>query len=412
MGGRDPHEVGRVATPLELLFDLTFVVAFAYAGNQMAHLVAAGQAVPGVIGFCFAIFGICWAWINFTWFASAFDTDDWFYRLVTMVQMIGVVIFAIGLPAMFHSMAEGEHIDNRVMVLGYVVMRVAMFAQWLRAGAQSREHARACRMYAVTILIAQLGWVALAIANTGVLAFAVAAAVLIAVETTGPAYAETRRGGTPWHPHHVAERYGLLAIITLGEGVVGTVVSLEAVTAASGWDLTAAAFVLAAMGLTFGLWWIYFAVPFGELLHHRRERSFVFGYGHMVVFGAIAAVGAGLHVVAYYLEGHHDPEEFDWVRIGQSGAVLAVAVPVIVFLLALVLIWQSLFQARDSLHYLELALTIIALVAAVVLAARHAPLGLSLIVIALAPAIVVIGYEAGGGDENQRRALARQRRPE
>ncbi|MEI2777270.1 MAG: low temperature requirement protein A [Tetrasphaera sp.] len=409
MGGRDPHERGRVATPLELLFDLTFVVAFSYAGNQMAHQVAAGHAWPGIIGFCFAMFGICWAWINFTWFASAFDTDDWFYRLVTMVQMIGVVIFAVGLPTMFHSMEEGHHIDNRVMVLGYVVMRVAMLAQWVRAGRQSPPHSRACRMYAATIFLAQLGWVILALLDTSVLVFALAAAVLILIETGGPAYAEARLGGTPWHPHHIAERYGLLAIITLGEGVVGAVVSLEAVTAASGWDWAAASFVLATMGLTFGLWWIYFAIPFGELLHHQRQRSFVFGYGHMVIFGAIAATGAGLHVLSYYLEGHHDPEEFGWVKIGQAGAVLAVAVPVVVFLVALVAIWQSLFRARDALHYVELALTVLALAGAVVLATAHVSIAISLIVIALAPAIVVIGYEMAGGDRNQLAALDRQR---
>lgn len=97
MTGRDPHERGRVATPLELLFDLTFVVAFSTAGNQMAHLFAAGNPGAGVFGFCFVTFGICWAWINYSWFASAFDTDDWLYRLLTMVQMIGVVVFALGL---------------------------------------------------------------------------------------------------------------------------------------------------------------------------------------------------------------------------------------------------------------------------------------------------------------------------
>ena len=44
---------------------------------------------------------ISWAWINFSWFASAYDTDDWLFRLLTMVQMVGVLILALGLPAMF-----------------------------------------------------------------------------------------------------------------------------------------------------------------------------------------------------------------------------------------------------------------------------------------------------------------------
>ena len=82
------------------------------------------------------MFAVVWAWINFTWFASAYDTDDWIYRLTTMVQMAGVVILALGLPAMFDSFDAGERLDNRAMVVGYVVMRVPMVSQWLRAARQ------------------------------------------------------------------------------------------------------------------------------------------------------------------------------------------------------------------------------------------------------------------------------------
>ena len=45
----------------------------------------------------------------------------------------------------------------------------------------------------------------------------------------GPLITKTRYGGTPWHPHHVAERYGLLVIICLGEAILGTVAALAAV---------------------------------------------------------------------------------------------------------------------------------------------------------------------------------------
>ena len=43
MSGRDPDELHRVSTPLELLYDLTFAVAFAVAGEQLAHLLAEGR---------------------------------------------------------------------------------------------------------------------------------------------------------------------------------------------------------------------------------------------------------------------------------------------------------------------------------------------------------------------------------
>src|ERR1700712_3761809 len=83
MAGRDPHEDHRVATPLELLFDLTFVIAFGVAGSEFAHMLAAGHGGVGIVAFAFATFATCWAWINFTWFASAYDTDDWVYRVLT-----------------------------------------------------------------------------------------------------------------------------------------------------------------------------------------------------------------------------------------------------------------------------------------------------------------------------------------
>ena len=136
MDGRDPHEHGRVSTPLELLFDLTFAIAFATAAEHLAKLVAQGHVEAGLMAFAFAMFAICWAWVNFSWFASAYDTDDWAFRLMTMVQMVGVLILALGLPRMFASIDKGVRPDNGIMVGGYVIMRVALVAQWLRAAWQ------------------------------------------------------------------------------------------------------------------------------------------------------------------------------------------------------------------------------------------------------------------------------------
>src|ERR1044072_1611456 len=126
MSGRDPDEEHRVATPLELLFDLTFVISFGVSSNEFAHLLATNNVGAGALGFALATFSVCWAWINFSSFASAYDTDDWIYRLMTMLQMVGVIILALGLPAMYASIAEGAHVENRVMVAGYVVMRISL----------------------------------------------------------------------------------------------------------------------------------------------------------------------------------------------------------------------------------------------------------------------------------------------
>jgi low temperature requirement protein LtrA len=253
MGGRNPHEAHRVATPLELLFDLTFATSFSLAASQLADALAAGRFMAALLGFSFASFAICWAWINFSWFSSAYDTDDWIFRIVTMVQMVGVLVLAIGLPRMFASIERGQHLDNSVMVLGYVIMRLALVFQWLRAAKQDPPRRRVCLTYAATISIAQVGWVVQIVVRLSTPAAILLGAVLVLIEMTGPVLAERHAGGTPCHAHHIAERYSLFAIIALGEGVVGTVAALSAMIDRQGWTLDAVLVGIAGMGLTFGM---------------------------------------------------------------------------------------------------------------------------------------------------------------
>jgi low temperature requirement protein LtrA len=70
MAARSPHEAHRVATPLELFFDLVFVVAIAQAAGGLHHAIAEGHVGDGIVGYLMVFFAIWWAWMNFTWFAS------------------------------------------------------------------------------------------------------------------------------------------------------------------------------------------------------------------------------------------------------------------------------------------------------------------------------------------------------
>lgn len=388
MGGRDVHETHRVATPLELLFDLTFVIAFGIGASQFAHAVAKAHFATGLLGFGFASFAICWAWINFSWFASAYDTDDWIYRLTTMVQMVGVLILALGLPQMFASLEEGVHVNNRVMVLGYVIMRVAMVFQWLRAAKQDPARRRICLTYVKTITLAQFGWTILIFLDFSIPVTLAMAAGFILVEMAGPYLAERIGGGTPWHAHHIAERYSLFAIIALGEGVVGTVAALSAVIESQGWTTDVALVGLAGIGLTFGMWWVYFMLPAAEVLHVHRERSFVFGYGQMITISSIVATGAGLHVAAYFIEHK--------AHIGPLGTVLSVAVPVGVFIASIYLMYAYLLAEFDRFHIWLLFGTLLVMAAAIIAAALGVTMTVSLIILMLAPAVTVIGYEVRG----------------
>jgi low temperature requirement protein LtrA len=399
MGGRDPHESHRGATPLELLFDLTFVVSFGLAASQLAHALAEGHYATALIGFGFAGFAICWAWVNFSWFASAYDTDDWIFRLVTMVQMIGVLVLALGLPRLFASIEHGGHLDNSVMVLGYVIMRVALVFQWLRAAKQDPARRRACLTYATAISIAQIGWVVLIFFDFTLGVTLILSCTLALIELAGPVLAEHRNGGTPWHAHHIAERHSLFAIIALGEGVVGTLATLSAVVEEQGWTMDAALVCLAGIGLTFGMWWVYYILPSAQVLHAHRNRSFVWGYGQMVIVTAIVATGAGLHVAAYFIEHK--------AHIGALATVLSVAIPVGVYLGSIYALYTYLVGRFDPYHVWLLIGTAAVATLAVIAALAGIDMAICLVILMLAPAVTVIGYEILG-HRHQAEALANE----
>jgi low temperature requirement protein LtrA len=388
MTGRDPHEEHRAATPLELLYDLTFVVAFGFAANEAAHFAAEGHWRTSLVGFSFAMFAVCWAWIQNTWFASAYDTDDWIYRLSTMVQMIGVLVLAVGLPPMFESLDHGAHVDNAVMVLGYVIMRTGLVALWLRAARQDPPRRRCALTYATSLVIAQFGWIALLLAETSVGTMFSVAGVLILIELAGPVIAERRFGGTPWHPHHIAERYALLTIITLGEVILGTVAAVDAVVRVDGWTVETALVGFAGVGLTFGMWWMYFVLPYGELLHQYRHRSFGWGYGHLFLFASLTATGVGLHVAALFIEGE--------AHLSTLAVAATTAVPLAVFVLSLYGLYSLLTRQIDPFHLWLIAGAAVVITTAVVMAAADAPIAACLLVLTLAPAVTVVGYELVG----------------
>ena len=386
--GRDPKEEHRASTPLELLYDLTIVVGFGAASDQLAHYLAEGHVAAGVIGFAFGTFAISWAWVNYSWFASAYDTDDWVFRVATMVQMAGVIVLALGLPQMFASIDHGDTLDNGVMVAGYVIMRVPVVLLWWKVGRHDPARRPATRVLMRSIGAAQVGWIALAAAELPVATTFALMSVLYAIELIGP-YVGMHRAPIPWHAHHIAERYGLLVIITLGEVILGTVAAISAVIDGEhGWTLDAALLTVAGVGLAFGSWWMYFAVPWGDALAQHRERGFQFGHGHLFLFGSLAAVGAGLHTAALRLEGE--------AVIGATATVATVVVPFALFVLSFYFVYSLVMRTKDPFHLVLLAATIAVLLGALALSAAGVSMLVCLLVVMLAPVVTVVGYETIG----------------
>jgi low temperature requirement protein LtrA len=235
---------------------------------------------------------------------------------------------------------------------------------------------------------AQVGWVALVFLDLPIATTFVAMAALLAIEVVGPFLAE-RKAQTPWHAEHIAERYGLLVIITLGEVIIGTVAALNAlVHGEAGWTLDAALLAVAGVGLAFGCWWMYFALPWGEPLVRRRQRMFVFGYGHFLIFAPLAAMGAGLHVAAYGLAGE--------AEVGETTIVLSVTIPVAIYVLAVFVLYSLLLRVRDRFHIGLLAGSAAIFVLTVLLATAGVSVAICLLVLTLAPAVTIVGYETVG----------------
>jgi low temperature requirement protein LtrA len=316
MSRRDSGQEHRAATPLELFFDLCFVVAVAAVSDRLHHALVEDEVGHGLIGYLLVFFGIWWAWMNFTWFASAYDTDDIAYRLTSFVQIAGVLVLAAGVPRAFDSK------DFAVVFAGYVVMRVGLITQWLRAARGDRHGRKTALRFATGVAACQAGWAVLLVVPQGWLlpVFLVTAAAELSV----PVWAE-RAGRTPWHPHHIAERYGLFTLIVLGETVLSATTAVQRGFAGEGPSGRLLVIALSGLVVVFGMWWVYFGQQAERFLRSNRE-GFRWGYGHYLIFSSAAAVGAGLATAVDH-ESHvgHTP---------TAVASAAVAVPVAVFLIS------------------------------------------------------------------------------
>lgn len=203
-------------------------------------------------------------------------------------------------------------------------MRVAMVTQWLRASRSAGPLRSATRRYALGIAAVQVLWILFLLIPVGPLQI-VAFVLFVLAEISVPVFAEYRRQ-TPWHPHHITERYGLFTLIVLGESLLASANAIiDALDKVESLGPLIAISVLTLV-VTASLWWIYFWPP------HQRAitsfgRSLRYGYTHYFVFGAAAAFSAGIEVELDVLTGKS--------HLSSIAASLTVTIPIAIFLLAI-----------------------------------------------------------------------------
>jgi low temperature requirement protein LtrA len=338
MGSRDKSEEHRASTPLELLYDLSFVVA--RAATLLHHDMSHGDVGSAVVSYVLVFFALWWAWMNFTWFASAYDNDDVIYRLLVLVQIAGVLILAAGVPRAF------QHRDFDIVFVGYIVMRTALVTLWLRAGHHDPPRRSTTHRFAAGEALCMVGWTGVALLGWPVWAFV----VMGVAEMLVPAVAEAAEH-TTWHPEHIAERYGLFTIIVLGETILAASTAFQVVVDDRSGNLTVAVTALGSLLTVFAMWWIYFAKPAAPRLASNRD-GFPWGYAHYIVFAAAAAVGAGVGVMVDRVTAR--------AQISDVAAAAAFTVPVILYVLAVAFVQTLLYGAhRDRLVALVVAVALI-----------------------------------------------------
>ena len=172
-----------------------------------------------------------------------------------------------------------------------------------------------------------------------------------------PWFAE-KAAKSPWHKGHIAERYGLLTIIVLGESLLALSVAISTSGNIGSWSFEQHLLIVSGLVIVCTMWWLYFSENEHQALE-RAETAFVWGYGHLIVFASAAAVGAGLALNVDVLSG--------LALIDGLVADAALTIPAALFLLGLWFVHDQFNHKQGLLRYL------IPVTALLLLGATYAP---------------------------------------
>ncbi|HEV2901936.1 MAG TPA: low temperature requirement protein A [Gaiellaceae bacterium] len=378
------RETERV-TPLELFFDLVFVLAI----TQCTALMADDPTWAGLARGLLVLGVLWWSWVGYAWLTSVLDPEEGGVRLVMFAAMAALLVVALCVPGAFGD-------DAFLFACAYGVVRFSQIGLFVIA---SRENP-ALRQSVLGLAGGTAVGVGLIVAASGLDGWAQGAvwALALVLDMAEPFFF----GAEGWsleHPGHFAERHGLIIIIALGESIVaigiGAGVTVDAgVVAAATFGIAVAA----------ALWWLYFDVV--ALLSERdlarlppgRERNErardTYSYIHFPMVAGIVLLALGLKKTLEDVGGELDAV----IASAMLGGV------------ALYLLAHVAHRYRNihtvNYHRLVCAVVLVLLIpVAVELPALAALAGLTVIV------WVLVGMEAirfAGSRERARRTLAEE----
>jgi low temperature requirement protein LtrA len=289
---------GERVTPLELFFDLVFVLAL----TQCTALMANNPSWEGLAQGMLVLGMLWWAWTAYSWLTSVIDPEEGAVRLVIFGAIAALLLVSICVPEAFGDLAL-------VFALAYGAVRVAQIGLFMLASPDDDSLRHSVLGLAVSTAIA-VTLLALASLFDGAAQGALWALALF-LDMAGPYFF----GSEGWKlvPEHFAERHGLIVIIALGESIVAI-----GVGAAGALDLGIGAAAVLGVALTAAMWWVYFDVvaivagrrlaeaEVGKVQNEMARDSY--SYLHLPMVAGIVLVALGMKKTI----GHFD-ESLDTV---------------------------------------------------------------------------------------------------
>jgi low temperature requirement protein LtrA len=270
-------------TPLELFFDLVFVLALTQCTALMAGEPTWGGLAKGLL----ALAVLWWSWVGYAWLTSVVDPEEGAVRLAMFAAMAALLVVALCVPDAFGDL-------GLAFALGYAGVRAAHIALYVLASRDDAAMRRSVWGLAVSTAIG-VGLLVGASFLDG-LGQGALWAVAIGLDMLGPYVF----GAEGWKliPGHFAERHGLIVIIALGESIVAIGVGSEA-----GLTFGMAVAAVLGVGLAATLWWAYFDVvalvatrrleeaPAGRVRNEMARDSYSFLHLPMVAGIVLVALG-------------------------------------------------------------------------------------------------------------------------
>ncbi len=271
-------------TPLELFFDVVFVLAITQSTAYMAEHPTWTGLLQGLL----ILAVLWWGWVGYAWLTSTVDPEEGFVRLAVFAAMAALLVVSLAIPEAFDDL-------GLLFAGAYAIFRLGQIALYVVASADDPQLRRSVlgllgsTAFGVTLLV-------IASATDGALQIALWA-LAISGDVIGPYI--WGAGGWKLEPGHFAERHRLIIIIALGESIV-------AIGAGAGFGIGAGEVVAAVLGtaVAASIWWLYFDVV--SLVSERRliraeagrERNElardVYSYLHFPMVAGIVLVALGL----------------------------------------------------------------------------------------------------------------------